>query len=106
MDYFFNYYVYSDLVLGFIVKFLFSLKLIIVKMLLSSEYIIVAVICYQFLNSNNYCYIFNFFKLNPGSNIISSKCRVLYLYIRGLYNNISDLHIASWKYNIILCLSL
>ena len=106
---FFYYYVYLDL--EFIVRFLFLLKLIIVKLLWSSKSIIVAVIFYQLLSSNSYCYIFNFLlilvlsgniELNPGPNNISSKFRVLYLNIRGLYNNISELQIVSRKYDIIL----
>ena len=91
---------------------MFLLKLIIVKFLLSSKSIIVVVICYHLLNSNNYCYIINFLlilvlsgdiELNPGPNNISSKCRVLYLNIRGLYNNISELQIVSQNYDIFLC---
>ena len=40
--------------------------------------------------------------LNPDPNNNASICKVLYLNIRGFYNN-SDLQIASQKYGIILC---
>ena len=41
-------------------------------------------------------------ELNHGLNNNSSMCRVLYFNISCLYNNISDLQIASPKYDIIL----
>ena len=82
--------------LRFIVKFL----LIIVNF-----FCLVAVICYHLFISNSYCYIFNFLlilvlsddELNPGPKNNSSKCRVPYLNIRGLYNNISDWLISKFR---------
>ena len=52
----------------------------------------------------NFSYInFSNIEFNLGHNNNTSKCRVLYHNIRGLCNNVIDLHIASRKYDIILC---
>ena len=40
---------------------------------------------------------------NHGPNDKSNKFRVLYHNVRRLYNNIKDLQIACYKYNVILC---